>query len=155
MPKGKSSISKVTNKIKNAAKSLKNSVEISKTKKRISNTVRDNIIQSVLILFLIVYSSIIIRYTSDNFLRFFENMIVKIVILVIIVLVGIYSPGVALFLAIALIVTLQTAQKRKVSVDMNITEKFYADEYENPDPDEIFDLEPDINLKEEEPLPGH
>ena len=70
-------------------------------------------------------------------------MIVKIVVLVIIALVGIYSPGVALFLAIALIVTLQTAQKRKVLVDMNITEKFYADgnsgDYEsvNDSPEEM------------------
>lgn len=72
-------------------------------------------IQGVLIVLLILYSAVLIRYLPMGFLHFFDNMIVKIVILVIIAFVGLYSPAVALFLAIALISTLQMSQKKKLS----------------------------------------
>ncbi len=72
-------------------------------------------IQGVLIVILIIYSAIVIKYLPLDFLQFFDNMIVKIVVLVIIAFVGLYSPAVALFLAIALICTLQMSQKKKLS----------------------------------------
>lgn len=92
--------------------------------KRINDDMKKKIIEhtltSVIVFALILYSSFIINYFPLKFLVFFENIIVKIVVLIIIALVGIYSPAIALFLAIALIVTLQQAQKRKLSADMKL-----------------------------------
>lgn len=72
-------------------------------------------IQGVIIVILIVYSAVLVRYVSSDFLNFFENIAVKIVALVVIAFVGLYSPAVALFIAIALICTLQMAQKKKLT----------------------------------------
>lgn len=83
-------------------------------------SIQGNIIQAILVLFFVIYSGIIVNYCSLPFLQFFENIIVKIVVLVIIAFVGIYSPAVALFIAISLIVTLQTAQKKKLLTDLEI-----------------------------------
>jgi len=92
--------------------------------KRINDDMKKKIIEhtltSVIVFALILYSSFVINYFPLKFLVFFENIIVKIVVLIIIALVGIYSPAIALFLAIALIVTLQQAQKRKLSADLQL-----------------------------------
>lgn len=77
-----------------------------------------NITQGVLILLLIVYSAVLVKFLPHNFLAFFDNLIVKIVVLVIIAFVGIYSPAVALFIAIALICTLQMSQKKRLLDDV-------------------------------------
>ena len=84
-------------------------------------SIQGNIIQAILVLFFVIYSGIIVNYCGLPFLQFFENIIVKIVVLVIIAFVGIYSPAVALFLAISLIVTLQMAQKKKLLTDLEIS----------------------------------
>ena len=83
-------------------------------------SIQGNIIQAILVLFFVIYSGIIVNYCGLPFLQFFENIIVKIVTLVIIAFVGIYSPAVALFIAISLIVTLQMAQKKKLLTDLEI-----------------------------------
>ncbi len=75
-------------------------------------------IQGVIIVILIVYSAILVRYVSTDFLNFFEHIAVKIVALVIIAFVGLYSPAIALFIAIALISTLQMAQRKKLTDDI-------------------------------------
>jgi hypothetical protein len=85
---------------------------------RAQSTITSNIIQSLIILVLIAYSAVLIKYVSYDFLSFFENIFAKIIVLIIIAFVGLYSPAVALFIAIALITTLQMAQKRKLSFDI-------------------------------------
>jgi len=79
---------------------------------------QSNIIQGITILILLIYSGILLKYLPLNFLRFFEHIAVKIVMLVIIAFVGLYSPAIALFIAIALICTLQMAQRKRILVDM-------------------------------------
>lgn len=79
-----------------------------------------NMVQGVLIVLLIAYSGVLIRYMPIGFLTFFEHIAVKIVALVVIAFVGLYSPAVALFLAIALICTLQMAQKKKLMDDIRL-----------------------------------
>jgi len=74
--------------------------------------------QGILILILILYSAIFVKNMPVGFLKFFENIIVKIIFLVIIAFVGIFSPAVALFLAIALICTLQQSQKTRLVTDI-------------------------------------
>jgi len=89
-----------------------------------SGTSTQNIlIQGILILILIVYSAVIINSVPVDFLKFFDNIIVKIVVLVIIAFVGLYSPAVALFIAIALICTLQMYQKKQVIGGIRSAEK--------------------------------
>jgi len=75
------------------------------------------IAQGIIILLLIIYSGIVIQYLPLSFLSFFENIIVKVVVLIIIAFVGLFSPSVALFIAIALIVTLQQAQRKRLISD--------------------------------------
>lgn len=86
-------------------------------------SIQGNVIQAILVLFFIIYSGIIVKYCGLPFLQFFENIIVKVVVLIIIAFTGIYSPAVALFLAISLIVTLQMAQKKKLLNDLEIVQE--------------------------------
>ena len=78
------------------------------------------VVEGVLVLLLAVYSGVVVNFCPISYLEFFENIIVKIVFLVVIAFVGLYSPSVALFLAIALIVNLQMAQKKKISRDLDV-----------------------------------
>jgi len=92
----------------------KSSNVVSGTIKYSQETLQNTMAQGVIILVLIAYSVFFVKRVPMGFLTFFDNIIVKVVSLVIIALVGLYSPAVALFLAIALIVTLQSSQKRKL-----------------------------------------
>ena len=78
------------------------------------------VVEGVLVLLLAVYSGVVVNFCPISYLEFFENIIVKIVFLVVIAFVGLYSPSVALFLAIALIVNLQMAQKKKIARDLDV-----------------------------------
>lgn len=110
----------------NAAKAVRN------VGKKGLNVAKDSVVQiqsiphvvvsAVIVLLLIVYSAVVVNYVPFKFLAFFENIIVKIVVLVVIAFVGLYCPAIALFLAIALIVTLQMAQKKRMTGDVT-TEK--------------------------------
>lgn len=73
-----------------------------------------HIIQAVFVVLLIVYSGVVVQFLPVSFLAFFDNIIVKIVFLVVIAVVGLFSPAVALFLAIALVVMLQVGQKKQL-----------------------------------------
>lgn len=77
-----------------------------------------NFVQGFFIILLIIYSAIIVKYVPINVLSFFDNIVTKIVVLIIIAFVGLYSPAVALFIAIALISTLQAGQKKKITTDI-------------------------------------
>lgn len=72
------------------------------------------------ILLLVAYSSVGVHYLPVSYLRFFEHTLTKIVALLVVAFVGLYSPAVALFLAISLIVTLQVAQKKKILTDLGL-----------------------------------
>jgi len=78
------------------------------------------VVEGILVLLLAVYSGVVVNFCPISYLEFFENIIVKIVFLVVIAFVGLYSPSVALFLAIALIVNLQMAQKKKIARDLDV-----------------------------------
>ena len=77
-------------------------------------SVAGHIIQAVFVILLIVYSGVVVQFLPVSFLAFFDNIIVKIVFLVVIAVVGLFSPAVALFLAIALVVMLQIGQKKQL-----------------------------------------
>lgn len=102
----------------NATRRLAKPGVIKYTYNKAQSTITSNIIQSFIILLLIVYSAFLINYVPYEFLRFFDNIFAKIIVLIIIAFVGLYSPAVALFIAIALITTLQLSQKRKLSFDI-------------------------------------
>jgi hypothetical protein len=77
-------------------------------------SITGHIIQAVFVVLLIVYSGVVVQFLPVSFLAFFDNIIVKIVFLVVIAVVGLFSPAVALFLAIALVVMLQVGQKKQL-----------------------------------------
>jgi hypothetical protein len=60
---------------------------------------------------------------ENEFFMLFENTFVKVLMLVFIGVVGLYSPAVALFLAIAFICTLQTAQRRRIMGSMGVKDQ--------------------------------
>lgn len=77
-----------------------------------------HIVQAVFVVLLIVYSGVVVQFLPVSFLSFFDNIIVKIVFLVVIAVVGLFSPAVALFLAIALVVMLQVGQKKQLTTNV-------------------------------------
>lgn len=105
-------IKKVAKKVMNASKAAVNAPSAILQKTGMSLT--GHIIQAVFVVLLIVYSGVIVQFLPVSFLSFFDNIIVKIVFLVVIAVVGLFSPAVALFLAIALVVMLQVGQKKQL-----------------------------------------
>jgi hypothetical protein len=105
-------IKKVAKKVMNVSKSIVNAPSAIIQKTGISLT--GHIIQAVFVVLLIVYSGVVVQFLPVSFLSFFDNIIVKIVFLVVIAVVGLFSPAVALFLAIALVVMLQVGQKKQL-----------------------------------------
>lgn len=105
-------IKKVAKKVMNVSKTVVNAPSAILQKTGISLT--GHIIQAVFVVLLIVYSGVVVQFLPVSFLSFFDNIIVKIVFLVVIAVVGLFSPAVALFLAIALVVMLQVGQKKQL-----------------------------------------
>ena len=105
-------IKKVAKKVMNVSKAVINAPSAILQKTGISLT--GHIIQAVFVVLLIVYSGVVVQFLPVSFLSFFDNIIVKIVFLVVIAVVGLFSPAVALFLAIALVVMLQIGQKKQL-----------------------------------------
>lgn len=83
-----------------------------------------NVIVGTLVLFLALYSGIIVNFCPLNYLRFFENIAVKIIFLLIIGVVSFFSPLLALFLAIAFLINLEMAHKRQFQIMSNRIENF-------------------------------
>ena len=105
-------IKKVAKKVMNVSKAVIKAPSAILQKTGISLT--GHIIQAVFVVLLIVYSGVVVQFLPVSFLSFFDNIIVKIVFLVVIAVVGLFSPAVALFLAIALVVMLQIGQKKQL-----------------------------------------
>ena len=105
-------VKKLAKKIMNVSKTVVKAPSAILEKTGISLT--GHIIQAVFVVLLIVYSGVVVQFLPVSFLTFFDNIIVKIVFLVVIAVVGLFSPAVALFLAIALIVMLQIGQKKQL-----------------------------------------
>ena len=105
-------VKKLAKKVLNGSKAVVNVPSEILQKTGISMT--GHIIQAVFVVLLIVYSGVVVQFLPVSFLSFFDNIIVKIVFLVVIAVVGLFSPAVALFLAIALVVMLQVGQKKQL-----------------------------------------
>ena len=105
-------VKKLAKKVLNGSKAVVNVPSAILQKTGISMT--GHIIQAVFVVLLIVYSGVVVQFLPVSFLSFFDNIIVKIVFLVVIAVVGLFSPAVALFLAIALVVMLQVGQKKQL-----------------------------------------
>jgi hypothetical protein len=104
--------------VKSVAKKVLNTSSVNIIEKT-GMSMTGHIIQAVFVLLLVIYSGVVVQFLPVSFLSFFDNIIVKIVFLVIIAVVGLFSPAVALFLAIALIVMLQVGQKKQLSNEIN------------------------------------
>ena len=105
-------VKKLAKKVFNTSKAIVKAPSAILAKTGISLT--GHIIQAVFVVLLIVYSGVVVQFLPVSFLSFFDNIIVKIVFLVVIAVVGLFSPAVALFLAIALVVMLQVGQKKQI-----------------------------------------
>ena len=109
-------VKKLAKKVLNVSKSVVKAPIAILEKTGVSLT--GHIIQAVFVVLLIVYSGVVVQFLPVSFLSFFDNIIVKIVFLVVIAVVGLFSPAVALFLAIALVVLLQVGQKKQLTMNV-------------------------------------
>jgi len=109
-------VKKLAKKVLNVSKSIVKAPITILEKTGVSLT--GHIVQAVFVVLLIVYSGVVVQFLPVSFLSFFDNIIVKIVFLVVIAVVGLFSPAVALFLAIALVVMLQVGQKKQLSTNV-------------------------------------
>ena len=109
-------VRKLAKKVLNVSKSILKAPSAILEKTGISLT--GHIVQAVFVVLLIVYSGVVVQFLPVSFLSFFDNIIVKIVFLVVIAVVGLFSPAVALFLAIALVVMLQVGQKKQITTNV-------------------------------------
>ena len=109
-------VKKLAKKVLNVSKSVVKAPIAILEKTGVSLT--GHIIQAVFVVLLIVYSGVVVQFLPVSFLSFFDNIIVKIVFLVVIAVVGLFSPAVALFLAIALVVMLQVGQKKQLTMNV-------------------------------------
>ena len=109
-------VRKLAKKVLNVSKSIVKAPITILEKTGVSLT--GHIVQAVFVVLLIVYSGVVVQFLPVSFLSFFDNIIVKIVFLVVIAVVGLFSPAVALFLAIALVVMLQVGQKKQLSMNV-------------------------------------
>ncbi len=115
-------VKKLAKKVFNVSKSIVKAPSAILEKTGVSLT--GHIVQAVFVVLLIVYSGVVVQFLPVSFLSFFDNIIVKIVFLVVIAVVGLFSPAVALFLAIALVIMLQVGQKKQLSMNVqNIVQK--------------------------------
>ena len=114
----KKSVSKAVN---NVSKKLNN---VSKQLKSVFDT--QNILSSVIVILLIVYMSFV---NVSNVPRLFNNVIVKLVLLGLVVYTFVQDKLVAVFLAITIILSISLASKQKVSKsDILVNEEEYENE---------------------------
>jgi len=83
-------------------------------------SVQGRIVESVVLLILIVFTAVVIKYLPPNFLCWFNHIVVKIIFLIVIAFVALYSPAVGLLLAILLVSLIQMCQRKQLSQEISV-----------------------------------
>jgi hypothetical protein len=97
------------------------------------------LIETTIIVILIVLTAIVLKFLPLKFLCFFNNIIVKVIFLIIIAFVALYCPAIGLMLAILLVSIIQMCQRKQLSLDIdNIKNNRYR----------MKNMQPDMNIFE-------
>jgi len=84
-----------------------------------------NTLYGVLI-FLVIYSALLVDWMTLYFISFIDSMIGKIIIILLIIIIGMKSRAIALLLALSFVITLQRAQMLRMQgnlVELRVMEK--------------------------------
>jgi hypothetical protein len=81
-------------------------------------SVQGHIIEASIIVILIVLTAVVLKFLPVNFLCFFNNIIVKVIFLIVIAFVALYCPAIGLMLAILLVSIIQMCQRKQLSLEI-------------------------------------
>ena len=118
------------------------------------------LIEGSIIVILIVLTAIVIKFLPIKFLCFFNNVIVKVIFLIVIAFVALYCPAIGLMMAILLVSIIQMCQRKQLSMDIDRIKNNHS-QMKNKQPDmKIFeslttekpdtDYDPDYYEKEKD-----
>jgi hypothetical protein len=82
-------------------------------------SVQGHIIEGSIIVILIVLTAVVLKFLPLKFLCFFNNIIVKVIFLIVIAFVALYCPAIGLMLAILLVSIIQMCQRKQLSMEIN------------------------------------
>ena len=82
-------------------------------------SVQGYIIEGSIIVILIVLTAVVLKFLPLNFLCFFNNIIVKVIFLIVIAFVALYCPAIGLMLAILLVSIIQMCQRKQLSMEID------------------------------------
>jgi len=82
-------------------------------------SVQGHLIEGSIIVILIVLTAIVLKFLPLKFLCFFNNIIVKVIFLIVIAFVALYCPAIGLLLAILLVSIIQMCQRKQLSLEIN------------------------------------
>jgi len=82
-------------------------------------SVQGHLIEGSIIVILIVLTAIVLNFLPVKFLCFFNNIIVKVIFLIVIAFVALYCPAIGLMLAILLVSIIQMCQRKQLSLEIN------------------------------------
>lgn len=83
-------------------------------------SIQGHIVEGVILVILIVFTAVVLKFLPSNFLCWFNHIVVKIIFLIIIAFVALYSPAVGLLLAILLVSLIQMCQKKQLSEEIDV-----------------------------------
>ena len=81
-------------------------------------SVQGHIIEASIIIILIVLTAVGLKFLPLKFLCFFNNIIVKVIFLIVIAFVALYCPAIGLMLAILLVSIIQMCQRKQLSLEI-------------------------------------
>ena len=81
-------------------------------------SVQGHLIEGSIIVILIVLTAIVLNFLPVKFLCFFNNIIVKVIFLIVIAFVALYCPAIGLMLAILLVSIIQMCQRKQLSMEI-------------------------------------
>jgi hypothetical protein len=82
-------------------------------------SVQGHLIEGSIIVILIVLTAVVLKFLPLKFLCFFNNIIVKVIFLIVIAFVALYCPAIGLMLAILLVSIIQMCQRKQLSLEIN------------------------------------
>jgi len=81
-------------------------------------SVQGHFIEGTIIVILIVLTAVVLKFLPLKFLCFFNNIIVKVIFLIVIAFVALYCPAIGLMLAILLVSIIQMCQRKQLSMEI-------------------------------------
>jgi hypothetical protein len=109
-------------------------------------SVQGHIIEASIIVILIVLTAVVLKFLPIKFLCFFNNIIVKVIFLIVIAFVALYCPAIGLMLAILLVSIIQMCQRKQLSQEINNMQMNSSQNIESfPDFKDSQNISPDLS----------